>query len=117
MASFSRKLDELKNNCIVVVMSDGMAFKGTLVDFDDDMIVMRDIAETNTQEIEWQNQGKKEKKGYIPWRDIALKEVIIRMDKVLRIWPWYIEEKKSEVKNEKEEEFPIYSMGLVSFGG
>ncbi len=108
----------------MVVMSDGLAFKGKLTEFDDDMLVMTDVSETKTQEIEWQNKDKgKEKKGYILWRKIALEELIIRMDEVLRIWPWCVKDEvktkegKKETTSKEEEDIPIYSMGLITFGG
>ena len=40
-----RKLKELLNHEVVVVMADNRAFRGTVVEFDDETLVLRDVVE------------------------------------------------------------------------
>lgn len=118
----THKLSNMIGSEIVVVMSDGNCYKGNLAEFDGEVIVLHDIAETTTKEIEWETplkdkiRKKGEVKGYIVWRRIALPEVVILVDKVLRIWPWKpkiegIDGKKK--KFAKNEPLAIYSRAMV----
>lgn len=116
----THKLSNAIGSEIVVVMSDGNCYKGELAEFDGEVIVLHDIAETTTKEIEWetplkdkiQKKGEVEK-GYIVWRHIALPEVIIRVDRVLRIWPWKPKIEGKKKRFAKGEPLAIYSRALV----
>lgn len=122
MGAFLSKLMELKDSKIVVVTTDGMAFRGVLVDLSEDMIVLHDIAETTNQEIEWVEE-ESVKKGYVIWRKVELPEVIIKMDAVSRIWPWKFPKKSVEKASKKglshkevEDYIPIYRTSWISMG-
>ena len=74
-------------------MNDGHAYRGRLIRYDNDILVLENIYETSNQEIEWvesknSDDEKVRTKGYLPWRKVTLPEVIIRLSMVLRIWPW-----------------------------
>jgi small nuclear ribonucleoprotein (snRNP)-like protein len=88
-----KELSSLTNSEIVVIMNDGQAYRGNLVKFDKDIIVLDNIYETSNQEIEWvesrdPNDDKVKTIGYLPWRKITIPHVIIRLSQILRIWPW-----------------------------
>ena len=86
------ELKELKNTEIAVVMNDGQAYRGVLVNFDKECIILEKILETSNEDIDWV-EGKKAGtqpaiKGYMHWRRITLPKLIVRNQMVLRIWPW-----------------------------
>lgn len=124
-----KRLKELKGKKILVVMDDSMAFKGKLLDFDKDTVILRDIYETVADEIYWQeiesDKGdvNDERYGFIHWTKINLEEVYIRVEHVSRIWPRHIT--AEEVQNVGQRE-PIYhkqrtdanvSLGMDISGG
>lgn len=91
------ELKDLSNKEIVIIMNDGQAYRGNLVDFDEDTIVMNNVLETSNQDIDWvESEGKKGPstiKGYLHWRRITLPKLIVRNEMVLRIWPWVLPKK------------------------
>ena len=115
----TQKLSNAIGSEIVVVMSDGNCYKGELSEFDGIVIVLHNIAETTTKEIEWETplkdkiRKKGEMKGYIVWRHIALPEVVILVDKVLRIWPWKPKVEGKKKRFAKDEPLAIYSRAMV----
>lgn len=93
MALFQQELTELLDTEIAVVVSDGMAFRGILKKFDHEILILREVYETNNIEVDWiELKGEKGQprtvKGYIPWRRVTIPEVIIRIPTVMRVWPW-----------------------------
>ncbi len=91
-----KKLKDLKDRKIVVVMTDGLAFIGTLADFDKTTLVLRDISQTQAANIEWEDissekvsgeGGVLDITGYIDWTAVKLKEVYIQTAHITRIWP------------------------------
>jgi len=86
------ELQALLHKEIAIIMSDGQAYRGKLVKFDKDIIIMKEIYETTNQEIDWvetKGSGKSTTiKGYIPWRKVTLPRLIARVDTIMRIWPW-----------------------------
>ncbi|MFW5907347.1 MAG: hypothetical protein ACOCTR_03200 [Candidatus Natronoplasma sp.] len=106
-----KKLKDLKHQKILIVMDDGLAFTGKLIDFDSDTIIIKDVYQAPAKEIKWKEiAGEEEEKkvGYIDWTYINLEEVYIRMQHVLRIWRWEKteEEESGEYKTGKK---PIYT--------
>ncbi len=102
-----QELTELLHQEIAVIMSDGNAYRGTLKKFDGEIIILSEIYETSTHEIDWvETEGKREKpvtiKGFVPWRKITLPRLIIRMNEVLRIWPWIPGTPKGQAKKKKK---------------
>ena len=85
-----RELNELLNKEVAVVMSDGQCYRGTLLKFDDSVMVLTDVFETSNREVEWieQEQSHGSKVGYMSWRRVTLPKVILRIPMILRIWPW-----------------------------
>ena len=78
---------------IAIICNDGQAYRGILKSFDRDIMVLEEIYETSNEEIDWiEIKDEKTKgtsiKGYIPWRRVTLPKLIIRMQMILRIWPW-----------------------------
>lgn len=93
MALIQQELTELLHKEIAVIMADGNAYRGKLKKFDAEVLILEDIYETSTHEIDWveteNSSGKTVTiKGYVPWRKVTLPRLIVRMDMVLRIWPW-----------------------------
>jgi small nuclear ribonucleoprotein (snRNP)-like protein len=96
--------DELKNlvdHEIAIVMNDGMTFRGKLIKYDEETIVIDNVYEAPRGQVDWiksadmQNSGGSTLKGYLQWRKITLPKLLARTDRILRIWPW--------VKPEKDE--------------
>ena len=101
MGILHRRLREYLNREIVVVMSDGRAFKGILTEYDETALVLRDVLETSTSEVRWKipivqipgfrydNRssgdmvfGEREKLA--PQE----KEVVLILHSIIRIWLW-----------------------------
>ena len=86
------ELSNLVNEEIAVIMADGNAYRGKLKTFDSEILILEDIYETSTHEIDWVETDENGKsvsiKGFVPWRKVTLPKLIVRMDMVLRIWPW-----------------------------
>ena len=86
------ELKGLLNTEIAITMSDGQAYRGYLHRFDADVMVLENVYETSTQEVDWveskESRGQTSIKGYVPWRRITLPKLIVRVPMVLRIWPW-----------------------------
>ncbi len=118
-----KKLKDLNDKDILVVMDDGLAFLGKLVDFDKNTIILKEVYQAPAKKINWkaisQKSGetrkdieKEQKIGYIDWTKVNLEEVYVRVDHVTRIWRWYeTESKKSKKKKRKKVERPVYVKG------
>lgn len=105
-----KKLKELKETNIVVVMTDGLAFMGTLKDFDKNTIVLQNISQTLVTDIDWEEISSPEERdeggitdvtGYINWTAVKLKEVYLQTAHISRIWP-------GETFQTEEPAVPIY---------
>ncbi len=96
-----KKLKNLLEKSVLVVMDDGLAFVGTLVDLDENTLILRDIYQGSSMDIDWEDISEESsaqdfkdkveedmKFGFINWTKIRLKEVYIQLDHVVRIWPW-----------------------------
>ena len=105
--SFTQELEELINEEIAIIMNDGQAYRGTLSKFDEDVIVLEKVYETNNEEIDWVESGGRKGsptniKGYIPWRRVTLPKLIARNDMILRVWPWIVKKDKGGKKGKKK---------------
>ncbi len=119
------KLEELDGERILVVMEDGLAFIGVLEDHGENTIVLSEVYQGSSTEINWENiekdfedvigrkpkelqkkevEGKKEY-GFIDWLSINLDEVYLQSAHVSRIWPWRLTEESTE---EEEKKPPVY---------
>jgi len=65
---------------IVVVMVDGRGFRGRMTRYDDEVVVLKDVKETLNEEPS--------ESGIIQWRKVLHSKLIIRLEHVLRVWPW-----------------------------
>jgi small nuclear ribonucleoprotein (snRNP)-like protein len=97
----TKHLKDLVGHEIIVVMADDRTYKGRLVEFDEGWMLLKDITEGSTQNLRgWEeaavSAGIVEK--YITMRGIVseekdrdkiirLKDVLIAVHQVLRIWP------------------------------
>ncbi len=101
-----RRLAEVVDREVLIVMSDGKAFRGKLVEFDHDFIRLDDCLETSAKEVRWKqvvvpipstdgrkptvaryepggvSYGEREKKVAV------LSKVMINVDHCIRIWLW-----------------------------
>ncbi len=119
------KLKVLEDERILVVMEDGLAFIGVLESYGDNTIVLSEVYQGSSTEINWENiekdfedvigrrpqelqqkevEGKKEY-GFIDWLSINLDEVYIQSAHVSRIWPWRLAEEDREEGSKKT---PVY---------
>ena len=101
MAVLTKHLQELVDQEIIVVMNDDRTFKGRLVEFDEAWLVLHDVTEGTTQNLRgWEEPavGAGIVEKYITMRGIVseekdrtkvirLKDVLIHLPQVLRIWP------------------------------
>ncbi len=112
--SLKRRLSDYSNKVIAVVMDDGCCLKGKLEDIDDDCLILTDIEETLAHDINWVDTADDVNsiiKGYVEWKEITLPQVIVSLDKILRIWPWEI--KKEDKKDvEGSSQAHIYRMKI-----
>ncbi len=106
-----KKLKDLKDRKIVVVMTDGIAFMGTLTDFDKTTIVIEDISQTHAADIDWEEIDVDKEgidtgdvSGYINWTAVKLEEVYLQTEHISRIWPGHTFEKATTEYRE-----PIYT--------
>jgi small nuclear ribonucleoprotein (snRNP)-like protein len=65
---------------MIVIMKDGRGFRGKLLRFDDEVIVLKEVFETLNQDVD--------EKGYMFWRRVLHSYLIINAQHVTRIWPW-----------------------------
>jgi len=101
MSVLAKHLKDLVGHEVIVVMNDDRTFKGRLVEFDQTWMSLHDVTEGSTQNLRgWEepavSSGIVEK--YITMRGIVseekdrtkvirLKDVLINIPQVLRIWP------------------------------
>lgn len=108
-----KKLKEIKGGTLLVVMDDGIAFKGRLKDYDKSTLVLEEIYQTFTDTIAWQDidlerddDVNDENYGYVHWTSINLKEVYLNVEHISRIWPRELI--KDKYKGGSEQREPIY---------
>ncbi len=115
-----KKLKNVMEGSILVVMDDGMSFIGTLKEFDKETIVLADVYQGSASEINWQEvseeteadikekmDSREEKFGFVDWTAINLEEVYIRLQHVSRIWPWKLIKEKLPI-SKRYETGPVY---------
>jgi small nuclear ribonucleoprotein (snRNP)-like protein len=107
MSLIQHRLKEVMDQQILIVQTDGKAFKGKLVEFDDNFILLHDCLETGTKDVKWRSvmvpipspkdkamrseeggftYGERDKKVAI------LRKVMINLQQVMRMWLWDPEE-------------------------
>jgi len=103
-----KRLKDLRGKKLIAVMDDGEAFLGKLKEFDKDTIILTEVYEGPSSEIEWDTLGEKkdssqrEGYGFVDWVCVNLEEVYLRVDHISRIWPWkHVEEYREEKKSDK----------------
>ena len=102
MSLFQSKLKEQVGKEIVVVMIDNRAFRGTLVDHDTETLVLRNVVEAlpnNASGWEEPTSSTGIVHKVVTWQGVfshedtraevvKLKDVMIRLAHVVRIWEW-----------------------------
>lgn len=107
MTLIEMRLREVVDHDLLVVQTDGKAFKGRLVEFDNNFLLLHDCLETSTKDVQWKSvmvpmptpkddvqrseeggmtYGEKEKKV------ARLNKVMINVEHIMRIWLWDPEE-------------------------
>ncbi len=106
-----KKLKDLEGEEILVVMDDGLAFLGKLIDHDTSTLVLKSVQQAPSKKIRWEEFPDEKDKiiGYIDWTDINLEEVYVRTEHVLRIWRWEKKLKAESREQEKGGQIPIYT--------
>ncbi len=106
MGILHRRLRDYLGREIIVVMSDGRAFKGILTEFDETAVVLKEVLETATSEIRWKpplvpvtgsRSSLNSDAGLLDFgvaeKGMArLKEVVLHPDGILRVWLYQPEE-------------------------
>lgn len=102
MDVLARRLTELVDEKVVVVMLDGRAFLGTLREFDDRCLVLEDVVEGSTDNAHgWEEPtvGTGLAHKVVTWSGVfshedkdaevvRLKDVLVQLQGVLRVWEW-----------------------------
>ena len=102
MSLLESKLKALTGQEIVVVMVDNRAFRGTLVDFDTSTLILRNVVEAlpnNASGWEEPTSSTGVVHKVVTWNGVfshedtsaevvKLKDVMIRLTGVIRIWEW-----------------------------
>jgi len=102
-----KKLKDLKGQKLIAVMEDGEAFLGKLKEYDKDTLVLTEVYEGPSSEIEWDTLSEKKDSlqegfGFVDWVCVNLKEVYLRIDHISRIWPWeHVEEYRTDEESQK----------------
>ncbi len=110
-----KKLKRLRDKKILVVMDDGLAFLGRLLEYDSSTIILKNVSQAPAKKIRWKEIPEKEEdmekmEGYIDWTAVNLEEVYIRTDHVLRIWHWKDLEEEEETPNKGRTRMrPVYT--------
>ena len=88
------ELEKIRESDIAIVMNDGMTYRGKLVDFDSETLIMENVYEASQNQVDWikscdgNEGGSSTLRGYMTWRRITLPKLLARTDKILRVWPW-----------------------------
>lgn len=118
-----KKLKELKNEDILVVMDDGLGFLGELEEFDRKTLVLKDVYQAPAKKIDWKeldhNSGEvrehmedSRKVGFVDWTKINLEEVYISVAHTSRIWRWSEKESgESQRRDFRRSKRPVYTKG------
>ncbi len=102
MSVLKRRLDPMVGEEIIVVMSDERAFRGQLKEFDDQSLVLEHVVEGTTDNARnWEEPtaGTGVVHKVVSWKGIynhedddsdvvRMKDVIVQLPGVLRIWSW-----------------------------
>jgi len=102
MSLFLNRLETLRNHEMVVVMRDNRSFRGTLVDFDADTLLLRNVVEglpNNAAGWEEPTASTGIVHKVVTWKGtfshddtraevVKLKDVMIRVHHIVRIWEW-----------------------------
>lgn len=104
MSLLSKKLQGLVGQQVIVVMSDHRAFRGELAEFDESTVVLHDVVEGNPtgagggweeptvstslreKVVTWRGTFSQENSGGADL--VRLKDAIIQIAHVLRVWAW-----------------------------
>ncbi len=84
-----RYLDGMLGHDVLVVTSDSRSFKGVLIEYDEEAMLLQAVIETSTREIKWHKPEvampvNPDGTGGVIQR--RLDEVMILTDHVMRIW-------------------------------
>ena len=91
-----KKLREQKDNIVIAVMTDDMAFMGKLVEFDKDTLVFQNVSQASSKDIDWEEMDVSKSSGEaktctvpgcIEWTDVDLEEVYLQVEHISRVWP------------------------------
>ncbi len=100
-----KKLERLKGHDILVAMDDDLLFLGSLEEFDEKILVLKEVLQAPTKEVDWKNispeskvikNGGSEKVGFMNWSEVNLEEVYVMMEHITRIWRWGRKKKVKE---------------------
>ena len=96
---------------VVVICTDGVAYRGRLEKFDEEACSMREVQELRQEDLKWVDPtvspkadgadigGQLDAYGSVDLNKIrlSLRHVIIRVETISRIFPWAMEEEQREI--------------------
>ena len=84
-----RYLNDLLGQDILVVTTDSRSFKGKLLEYDEEAMLLRSVIETSTREMKWHKPEVTLPVNPDGTGEVVkhrLDEVVVLMDHIMRIW-------------------------------
>jgi len=118
-----KKLKVLKDEDILVVMDDDLAFLGKLEDFDAKTLVLKEVYQAPAKRIDWkqlplesddvrEQVDDDREVGFIDWTRVNLEEAYIRVEHISRIWRWHRSGKEEQTQKDfRRAKRPVYTKG------
>lgn len=103
------KLDGLLGKEILVVMDDDIVSLGMLEEFDEKILVLKNVYQAPSKKIDWKrvrSTSKEKKVGFMDWSEVNLEEVYVMIEHITRIWKWG--KMKKVKKTDGKVKKPIY---------
>ena len=111
MSIVQEVLRDLLGKEVVIICTDGVAYRGRLEKFDEEAVSLREVQEQRQEDLKWVDPtvspradgadigGQLDAYGSVDLDRIrvSLRHVIVRAETISRIFPWVQEEEKKEI--------------------
>jgi len=101
---FKQRLKGKIGTRVIVVMDDGVAFRGFIRSVEEGIVIMDRIEETVAKEVEWETTETGEC-GFHSWCAVDLPKVYLNPIHISRVWTLPVEESLEEKKPKKGKEY------------
>jgi len=103
LATLERYMEKFLKKEILIVQVDGNAFKGTLMEYDENFLTLENVIQTSTKQRNWFRVTVAVPRGGTPSKDkliggtivgdtesmlLELKTALISINHIMRIWLW-----------------------------